>query len=220
MTTKEKLQIKHYYDHYQFDLASIFIENMLKSDSRDPILLYNLAFALYCCAEYSRSLSVMNRILKNSTNDFQILLLAARIYMKCHYYDRAEKILNYIVSGSTVNIEALALLSVYYFLVGDDTRSAMFFEQAKEKDCESPGFLVACARLALYKKKNKAEGDALDMTLTHTTGESHLAAMKTLYYLSKKNKRAAQKVLAPLFPTLPADIQKAFSLIASRKSYL
>jgi len=217
MTTKEKLQIKHFYDHYQFDRASEYIESMLRSNSDDPILLYNSAYSLYCSAEYSRSLSVMNRILKNSTNDYQILLLAARIYMKCHFYDRAEKLLTFIVSGSAVNIEALALLSVYYFLVGDDARSAMFFERAKESDPESPGFLVARSRLALYRIRKKTEGDALDMTLTHTTGENHLSAMKSLYYYSINDRRSARSILAPFFPTLPPEVQKAFTQISKMK---
>ncbi len=211
MTTKEKLQIKQFYENYQFREAADYLSALLNTTDEDRIALYNLAYSHYCSADYSSSLRVMNTILKKSPiSDYQIILLAARIYLKCHYYNRAEKLLLYIISESKTASEALALLCVYYFLVGDDNKSRIFYDRAKNSDSESPGFIVADARLSLYMKKKKKEGDALDMTLTHTTGEHHLAAIRALYYLQHKNKRAARKEVMAVNSNFPEDVRKAF----------
>lgn len=210
MTTKQKLQLKQYYEQYLFTDAADYLFSLRKTCNDDPILEYNLAYSLYCSAQYSRSLAVMNRILKTHTNDYQILLLAARIYLKSHYYDRAEKLLLFIVSGSSAATEALALLSVYYFLVGDDSRSLIFRDKARISDPESPGYIVADARLSLYLRNKKYEGDALDMTLTHTTGERHVTAIKTLYFLLRNNRKDARKLLKNSDLLFPCEVMDAF----------
>lgn len=214
MTTREKLQIKQFYEDYSFEKAAAYLFSLMKkTEEEDAILLYNLAFSLYCSSDYSRSLKIMNLILKKTGNDYQIMLLAARIYMKCHYYNRAERLLTHIISCSSINSEASALLSVYYYLVGDDIKFQIQYEKAKETDPESPGFIVADARLRLYRKRKKAGGDALDMALTHITGERHLAAIETLYCISRKKKREAKTILKGLITELPEEVSNAFSMI-------